>query len=219
MGSDMNLGRASILAILSCAVIAAAPAMAADPPTAPAVATPDAASPTPPPTAAPPAPPAATPPATRPLVAIVVTQELKDARWNREWGEFITGGKQVNDLADAITGQAQAMLATMGYDSKVVSSMDKLDGAKFYLTPIVTQNQQTSAVFALSRVTDTIVLQWRIADAGGGTLLLDTVTGVGESAEGNVFTASSEAKLRFHRVMDDLFGKSQTLLAPVLTHP
>jgi hypothetical protein len=196
----MTLTRATIVTLFACAALVAAPAALADPPTAGA-------------------PPPSPTPATRPLVAIVVTQQLKDARWNREWGEWITGGRRVNDLADAITGQTQTMLTAMGYDSKVVDSTDKLDGARFYVTPIITQNQQTSALFALSRVTDTIVLQWRVADPAGGTLLLDTVTGVGESAEGNTFTAGSEARLRFKRVMDDLFAKSQTLLAPVITHP
>ena len=199
----MNLRYAALSALFACAVLAAPAALADPPPGANAAA----------------APPAAPTPATRPLVAIVVTQQLKSAHWNREWGEWITGGKQVNDLASAISGQTQVMLTAMGYDSKVVGETDELDGARFYVTPIITQNQQTSAVLAFSRVTDTIVLQWRVADPNGGTLLLDTVTGVGESAEGNTFTAGSEARLRFHRVMDDLFAKSKTLLTPVLPTP
>jgi hypothetical protein len=42
------------------------------------------------------------------------------------------------------------------------------------------------------------------------------VVSEGESAAGNIFTAQSEAKLRFHRLMDNLFNKSEALLSPVL---
>jgi hypothetical protein len=159
------------------------------------------------------------PPATRPLIAIVVTEPLKDAKWNREWGSMFTGGKKVNDLSEAITGQTQAMLGDMGFDSKVVDPTIKPDGARFYLTPVVKQAQQTTGVFAFSRVSDTLVVEWRVTNAAGDTQLLDTVVGTGESAIGNVFTAESESKLRFQRLMDDLFGKSKTLLTPALTHP
>jgi hypothetical protein len=163
--------------------------------------------------------PTAQPPTTRGLVAIVVTQPLKDAKWNREWGAMFTGGKKVNDLAEAITLQTQAMLTEMGFDSKVVDPSEKPDGVRFYLTPVIKQAQQTTAVFAFSRVSDTLVVEWRVANPAGDTQLLDTVVGAGESAIGNVFTAQSESKLRFQRLMDDLSAKSKTLLAPVLTHP
>jgi hypothetical protein len=206
----------------------AAPAMAGD---EPAAAPTDASSPAAtaaPPAAAPasaPSPqassvPAATPvAAARSLVAIVVTQPLKDAKWNREWGAMFTGGRKVNNLAEAITGQAQAMLSDMGLDSKVVGAAEKLDGARFYLTPQVKQAQQTTGVFAFSRVSDTLVVEWRVTDGAGSTQLLDTVVSTGESAIGNVFTAEGESKLRFQRLMDDFTAKSKTLLTPALTHP
>ena len=158
-------------------------------------------------------------PATRALVAIVVTQPLKDAKWNREWGAMFTGGKKVNNLAEAIAGQTQAMLTDMGLDSKVVDPADKPDGVRFYLTPQVKQAQQTTGVFAFSRVSDTLVVEWRVTDAAGATQLLDTVVSTGESAIGNVFTADGESKLRFQRLMDDFTAKSKTLLTPALTHP
>ena|SRR5579862_5710239 len=191
------------------AVALATSAMAGDTPTAPT-----AAGPTAPAAAAAPA-----PPATRSLVAIVVTQPLKDAKWNREWGAMFTGGKKVNNLADAITGQAQAMLTDMGLDSKVVEAADKPDGVRFYLTPNIKQAQQTTGVFAFSRVSDTLVVEWRVTDAAGSTQLLDTVVSTGESAIGNVFTADGESKLRFQRLMDDFTAKSKALLTPTLTHP
>ena len=165
------------------------------------------------------APVAASPPAVRSFVAIVVTQPLRDAKWNREWGAMFTGGKKVNNLAEAVSLQTQAMLDEMGFDSKVVGASEKLDGARFYLTPTIKQAQQTTGVFAFSRVSDTLVVEWRLTDASGATLLLDTVVGTGESAIGNVFTADGESKLRFGRLMDDLTAKSKTLLAPALSHP
>jgi len=193
------------------------PNTAAGPPSSNAPAPAPAAQPTTPA----PAPPAAaqSPPATRSLVAIVVTQPLKDAKWNREWGAMFTGGKKVNNLADAITGQTQAMLTDMGLDSKVVDPADKPDGVRFYLTPNIKQAQQTTGVFAFSRVSDTLVVEWRVTNPAGDTLLLDTVVSAGESAIGNVFTADGESKLRFQRLMDDFTAKSKTLLTPALTHP
>ncbi len=106
------------------AISVATSAMAGDPPGANTAASPpsaDSAAPATPATttqAAPPtqAPATQPPPATRPLIAIVVTQSLKDAKWNREWGAMFTGGKKVNNLAEAITGQTQAMLADMGLE-------------------------------------------------------------------------------------------------------
>ena len=200
----MNLGQAAGLALL-CALAAGSPALAGD---APASAAPAASAPA-----------SAAPPATRPLVAIVVTDDLKAAKWNREWGDqLFSGGKMVNDLATAISTQAQTMLGDMGYDAKIIAASDKLDGAQFYVTPVIKQNNQTTGMFAFSRVSDTIVLEWRVTDGAGGTLLVDSVEGVGTSAEGNVFTASGESKTRFKRLMEDLFGKSKTLLTPALPH-
>lgn len=220
----MNLQRTLVLLVAGLAALAWTPAMAGDAPTNSAAAdsTAPAAPPMPATTPAAPQPAATTPeapPAARPLVAIVVTPELKAAKWNREWGEIITGGKSVDDIADAITGQTQTMLTAMGFNSKIVAPSDKLDGARFYLTPNVKQSQETTAVFAFSKVSDTMVVEWRVTDPGGGTLLLNSVVGTGTSAAGNMFTAHDEAKTRFQRLMEDLFGKSKTLLAPVLTHP
>jgi hypothetical protein len=73
-------------------------------------------------------------------------------------------------------------------------------------------------MFAWSKDRYTLVLEWRVTDAKGSTVLLDTVIGEGTGAGGNAFSAHDQAIKIFKALMDDTFAKSRALLTPALAH-
>lgn len=159
--------------------------------------------------------PAATPGPAKMLVALVVSDELKSSKW----GEKSWGGKGVNNLSDAIVSHATAMLSDMGDDARTVTPSDRIEGAQYYVTPVIKRAEQAPGTFAWSKDRYTLALEWRVTDAKGATILLDTVVGEGTAAGGNTFTAHDQAIKIFKLLMDDTCTKSRALLTPVLVRP
>jgi hypothetical protein len=203
---------------------AASPAASSAP--AASASAPDAQAPTTPPASPPPAAAAAPAAAGAPIpVALVITPEFKAVVWSHASElmrpMYLLG--DVNNLGKATSLTLEQTLKAMGLDVHVVESADeaqRLSAISYVLTPTIQRfEEHNKGLTTFAPFEETIVVQWKVVDAKGNTVLLDTALATAIGKLGNNFVAAEHAKAIEKKMLADLQDKSTALLHPVLVNP
>jgi len=127
-----------------------------------------------------------------------------------------------------VIGQAtvvalEDLLNKMALDVHVVASPDeaqKVSGVTYVLEPTLQRYEEhNQGITTFAPFVETVVVQWKVTDAKGATVLLDTVLATATGKLGNNFIAADRAQKIENQMLDDLKAKSTALLQPVLVSP
>jgi hypothetical protein len=155
-------------------------------------------------------------------VALVITPDLKAIVWTKT-PELLRPMYQVgdvNDLGQATEDACVDLLKTMALDVHVVASPDEaqtVSGARYFLVPTIQRYEEhNQGLTTFAPFVETIVVQWKVTDAKGNTVLLDTVLATATGKLGNNFISATRAENIEDKMLADLKTKSTALLQPVL---
>lgn len=142
-------------------------------------------------------------------VELVLTNELLAARWQQS----LWGFTSEIPLGDVLAKNAEA-LARATFANVSVSRGYSLQASPVaaVLTPRLVAVDKTTPSWAWQDATLTLVLEWRLEARGGPLLWLDTVTGSGTRAAGNVFTRDERAEERVAAAINEVFLASSEAL-------
>jgi hypothetical protein len=161
-----------------------------------------------------------TPPRTS--VALVITPELRAIVWSHtpELLRPMYEVGDVNNLGQATESALEDLLKTMALDVHVVASPEeaqKVSGASYVLVPAIQRYEEhNQGLTTFAPFVETIVVQWKVTDAQGNTVLLDTALASATGKLGNNFIAATRAQDIQNKMLADLKTKSTALLQPVL---
>jgi hypothetical protein len=155
-------------------------------------------------------------------VVLVITPELRAIQWTHS-PELLRPMYQLgdaNDIGAATDVAIEDLLKPMPLDVTVVASADeaqKAAGALYVLTPTIQRYEEhNQGITTFAPFVETVVVQWKVVDAKGNTVLLDTAVATATGKLGNNFIAADRAKKIETQMLDDLKAKSTALLQPVL---
>jgi hypothetical protein len=157
----------------------------------------------------------------RATVALVITPEMKGTVWTHtpELLRPMYELGDVNNIGQATGTALEDTLDAMALDVHVVASQDEassVPGVNYILVPTIQRYEEhNQGLTTFAPFVETIVVQWKVMDAKGNTLLLDTVLASSTGELGNNFIAASRATDIEHRMLHELKTKSTMLLQPV----
>jgi hypothetical protein len=126
----------------------------------------------------------------------------------------------VNNLGQATATALEDLLYLMALDVHVVASPDEaqqVSNASYVLVPTIQRYEEhNQGLTTFAPFVETIVLQWKVADKKGNTVLLDTALASATGKLGNNFIAGSRALAIENAMLADLKSKSTALLQPVI---
>jgi hypothetical protein len=157
----------------------------------------------------------------RASVALVITPEMKGTEWTHT-PELLRPMYQLGDankIGQATGTALEDALDAMALDVHVVASPDQassVPGVNYILVPTIQRYEEhNEGLTTFAPFVETVVVQWKVMDAKGNTLLLDTVLASSTGELGNNFIAAGRATDIEHKMLHELKAKSTTLLQPV----
>jgi hypothetical protein len=182
-----------------------------------AASTPAPSTPAPTPTA-PPAPPTSAPASQ--AVVLYIAPEISDRKWSKASPLFrpiFLLDDNLNDVGHTLQLRLSSLVNSVSPGATVVTSPEPNSGAKFYVVPTIKRLDQISGMFAWDDLSYVIELEWRVTDANGAVVLLDTVKGEAKGKFGTSFTAATNARRIEGEMLDKAMADSEALLKPVLS--
>jgi len=148
------------------------------------------------------------------VAALVVTPDLRAAKWS----ESMMGDTFEAPLGDALIAGAKQLLLDMFSTVEVVPTPGGISKALYYVAPTMLRIEHTQAAWAFGEQVFTMAVEWRVTDRDGQTVLVDTIISEGRGRQGNVFTYKGDTKTTLGRLINDTFAKAEGKLSPVLRH-
>jgi hypothetical protein len=150
------------------------------------------------------------------IVALVVTPDLKAARWSQKLG-MVDDPLEV-PMGDALIGGSKQMLSGMFRAVEIVPAPAGVPAARYYVIPTMVRMEKTPAPLGVNDQKFTLAVEWRVIDADGRTVFVDTIISEGRGPVGNVFTKTGDLRDVLRLLLNDTFAKAQAKLMPVLRH-
>jgi hypothetical protein len=137
---------------------------------------------------------------------LVLTDEFASASMVKK----MMGDKFVFPIGEPLVVNAEAMAREAFQQVTVTrgSAANAGSGVDCVLTPTLSGAEQGMSAWAFDPVDLTIDVEWRLTDAAGKPLWVQTVRGVTRDNLGNAFTHKKEARQRVNKTIQDLYRKS-----------
>ena len=145
-------------------------------------------------------------------VALVITPELRAEQWKSTRGDQVTAR-----VGEPLAIYAEKMLRSISSDVTVVRDAADAPAADFIVVPRPPRIEHASELWAHQQQTFTMALEWRVTGRDGRVLLQDTVVGEGRDNVGTSISHLRRLGDTFRLAMDDVFRKSRSRVAPVIT--
>jgi hypothetical protein len=190
-----------------------APSPAAPPPASNAAAPPATTAPSPT------APSTSSPPAASQSVVLYIDPEITKRKWSNApmlFRPIFLADENLNDVGQNVHQRLSALVTSLSPGATVVDSPQPGSGARLYIVPTVKRLDQISGMFAWDDLSYVIELEWRVTDASGAVVLLETVKGEAKGKFGTSFTAAANAQRYEDEMFDQAMANSKALLKPVL---
>lgn len=143
-------------------------------------------------------------------VALVLSDELRQARWERS-----AGGETVvlpfgEHLATNSENVARALFSGVTVQTSPGPVPPEAAGL---LVPRMVFIEQSFGIWVWDDANITMGLEWTFKDRDGRVVWVDTVKGTGTNATGNLFTSRTRMTERAGLVIEDVFRKSFDAIA------
>ena len=122
----------------------------------------------------------------------------------------------LNNVGETMHQRLSALITSLSPSATVVDSPQAGGGARLYIVPTVKRLDQISGMFAWDDLQYVIELEWRVTDASGAVVLLETVKGEAKGKFGTSFTAAANAQRYEDEMLDKAMADSAALLKPVV---
>lgn len=141
------------------------------------------------------------------FVRLQLTDAFSQYNWEHKTGLGDTFRMQ---LGPALREHAEGMMKSLYQDVDLVNdnANDASTDAKLVFTPRVVSVERAIGMTAFSKSRIVIDLEWKVTNAKGKLVWIQTIQGVGEANTGNMFTHKAEARKQGKRAVEDLFKKS-----------
>lgn len=139
-------------------------------------------------------------------INLCLTEELNAAKWEKHsMGDtFVIPigaqlAKNASDLSEILFKHVVVVNTPLPNGTRPADAV---------LTPRVVAIERSMGATAFGESIFTVVLEWKLEDAQGNPIWIDSIKGEGRANTGNVFTHKSNAEKQSEMLLKDLFGKS-----------
>jgi hypothetical protein len=149
---------------------------------------------------------------------LYIAPEITNRKWSTAPALFrpvFLLDDNLNNVGQVLQSRLSSLVTSLSPGVTVVASPQP-SGATLYIVPTIKRLDQISGMFAWDDLSYVIELEWRVTDANGAVVLLDTAKGEAKGKFGTAFTAGANGERIEGAMLDQAMANSEALLKPVL---